>query len=262
LQLSSFSLLCPSGRVTPQKFANSNLSTGRIVCRGKSARGEPVSVLMFWALEFILESCGAYLYWQKSKLLSALLGMCAVGDIITFLLYGHPGYASAFWIYYSLKYLVLIWLACSICGMFVAEKRKSFATISAAFLSLASGALITVFSANGETLKDKLLDGEIAANMILLAIVFIGWIGRRDRLTGTWKWITVGFMVMVGSDLVFTILWTFWDGARHWYPLGAIAAQAIWIIGPMRKVRLDCARLELGRAFIEEDIRRLEQVKF
>jgi hypothetical protein len=205
-----------------------------------------VSVLIFWALEFILESCGAYLYWQKSKMLSSLLGMCATGDLITFLFYGQASYASAFWIFYSLKYLMLVWLACSICGMFVAEKRKSFATLSAAFLSLGSAAMITVFASAGETLKNKLLDGEIAANMILLAVVFIGWIGRRDRLTGMWKFITFGFMVMVASDLIFTILWTFWDGARHFYPIGAISAQLIWIIGPLRSVRLPEFRKSLG----------------
>jgi hypothetical protein len=210
-----------------------------------------VTALLFWAVEFILEACGAYLYWQKSKLLSSLLGMCAVGDLITFLLYGHPVYAQAFWIFYSLKYLMLIWLACSICGMFVAERRKSFGTISAAFLSLSCGALITVFSANGETLKDKLLDGEIAANMILLGMVFVGWVSRRDRLDSTWKWITAGFMVMVGSDLVFTILWTFWDGARHWYPLGCISAQIIWIVGPLKSSRLPGFRMSLPKKYAE-----------
>jgi hypothetical protein len=210
-----------------------------------------VSVLIFWALEFILESCGAYLYWEKSKMLSSLLGMCAMGDLITFLFYGQPSYVQAFWIFYSLKYLMLIWLACSICGMFVAERRKSMATISAAFLSLGSAALITVFASAGETLKNKLLDGEIAANMILLAVVFIGWIGRRDRLTGMWKFISLGFMVMVGSDLVFTILWTFWDGARHWYPLGCISAQVIWICGPLKKVRLPEFRKSLGHEMPE-----------
>jgi hypothetical protein len=207
-----------------------------------------------WAIEFILEAIGAYLYIGRSKLLSAILAVCAVGDFVTAIVLhflGATAYGKTFWGFYSLKYLMLIWLACSICGMFVAERRKSFATISAAFLSLASGALITVFSANGETLKDKLLDGEIAANMILLAIVFIGWIGRRDRLEQTWKWIALGFMVMVGSDLVFTILWTFWEGARHWYPMGAIAAYLIWVAGPLRRVKLPEFRQSLQHKFGE-----------
>ncbi len=207
-----------------------------------------------WAAEFALECIGSALYYNKNKLLSVLLAFCAVGDATTCLIYQAARqtlYANSYWIARSGKYLLLVWLACSICGMFVAERRKSFGTISAAFLSLSSGALITVFSATGETLKDKLLDGEIAANMVLLGMVFVGWVSRRDRLDSTWKWITAGFMVMVGSDLVFTILWTFWDGARHWYPLGAITAQLIWVAGPMRKVKLPECRADLGKKFGE-----------
>lgn len=212
--------------------------------------------IFFWMVEFILEACGAYLYVRRSKLLSALLGMCALGDLITFLFYGSPIYANAFWVFYSVKYLMLIWLACSICGMFVAEKCRSFATLSAAFLSLGSASIIAAFSLTGETLKDKLLDGEIAANMLLLGFVLVGWISRRDKLNQALKWIVAGFIVMVGSDLLFTILWTFWAGARHWYPLGAIAAQLVWVCGPLRTIRLEKKvqeQIEFGRFLIAED---------
>jgi len=202
-----------------------------------------------WAAEFVLEAIGALLYLKRSKLLSALLYVSAMTDMILVFVFGTRFYVAASWSQIALKELMLIWLACSICGMFVAEKRKSFATLSAAFLSLGSAAMITVFAPAGETLKNKLLDAEIAANMILLAVVFIGWIGRRDRLTGMWKFISLGFMVMVGSDLVFTILWTFWDGARHWYPLGAIAAYLIWVAGPLRKIKLPEFRKSLEKKF-------------
>jgi hypothetical protein len=207
-----------------------------------------------WAAMFILECIGARIYSKRSKLMAVYFATAVMLDAGAFAIFQNCGidfYAWSAWAAKGIRGLMLIWLACSICGMFVAERRKSFATISAAFLSLASGALITVFSANGETLKDKLLDGEIAANMILLAIVFIGWIGRRDRLEQTWKWIALGFMVMVGSDLVFTILWTFWEGARHWYPMGAIAAYLIWVAGPLRRVKLPEFRQSLQHKFGE-----------
>lgn len=204
-----------------------------------------------WAAEFLLECIGTVLYLKSNKLLAAIFYVSAISDMALIFLFGGPRYVTASWSQIAIKELMLIWLACSICGMFVAERRKSFATISAAFLSLAAGSLITVFSANGETLKDKLLDGEIAANMILLGMVFVGWVSRKDRLDSTWKCITAGFMVMVGSDLVFTILWTFWDGARHWYPLGVVAAYLIWVAGPMRKVRLGEFRVSLGHKIAE-----------
>lgn len=212
------------------------------------------AVYSLWAAEFCLESIGALVYSGRSKLLSALLAFCALSDAITFaiLRFVSPyAYAWSYWAGRSIKYLFLIWLACSICGMFVAEIHRFQAKITAFVVSISSAALITAVSASGETLKDRLLDGEIAANMLLLGMVFLGYIGRRDRLDSNWQWIAAGFMVMVGSDLIFTALWAFWDGARHWYPLGCIAAQLIWVAGPLRKVKLPECRADLGKKFAE-----------
>lgn len=211
-----------------------------------------MTVYFPWAVMFILECIGARLYSSRSKLMAVYFAASLFLDAIAFAIFRNchiDYYAWTAWTAKSLRGLMLIWLACSICGMFVAEKRKSFATLSAAFLSLGSAALITVFASSGETLKDKLLDGEISANMILLGIVALGWIGRRDRLTGAWKWIVAGFVLMVGSDLVFTVLWTFWAGARHFYPLGAIAAQLTWIYGAMGKFKLPEFRQSLEKQF-------------
>ena len=158
-------------------------------------------------------------------------------------------YAWSAWAAKGIRGLLLIWLACAICGMFVQERRKSFTVISAAFLSIGSASIIVAVGSAGETLKQKLLDGEIAANMILLGFVAVGWISRREKLNQAWKYIAVGFMVMVGSDLVFTALWMVWDGARHWYPIGCIAAQLIWLAGPLRRVKLSECRVSLEKKF-------------
>lgn len=200
-----------------------------------------------WAVELLLECAGAALYLKRSKLLSAILTFCAISDIVLFFVFGTRFYVWASWSQIAVKELMLIWLACSICGMFVAEIHRFQAKITAFVVSISSAALITAVSASGETLKDRLLDGEIAANILLLGMVFLGYLGRRDRLDSNWKWIAAGFMVMVGSDLIFTALWTFWDGARHWYPLGCIAAQLIWVAGPLRKVKLPEFRQSLGQ---------------
>jgi len=173
--------------------------------------------------------------------------MCAVGDLVTFLMFGSASYVLAFWIYSTIKGLMLIWLACSICGMFVAENRKSVTMLSAAIISLGAASLVIAMAFTGETLKEILLDGEIAANFILLGMIFLGWLGRRDKLTAEWKWITAGFMLMVGGDLLFTLLWYFWDGARHWYPVSTIGAQLIWAISPLIPHRLCHARADLGQ---------------
>jgi len=209
-----------------------------------------------WLLEIVLESAGAYMYRRISPLLSALLWFCALTDFIAVpLAIYHPNtiHGWAAWGQTAIKELMLVWLACAICGMFVQERRKSMAVFSAAFLSVGSASIIVAVGSAGETLKQKLLDGEIAANMILLGFVAVGWISRREKLNQAWKWIAVGFMVMIGSDLVFTALWMVWDGARHWYPLGCISAQVIWVCGPLRTVRLSECRADLGQRIVETE---------
>ena len=93
-------------------------------------------------------------------------------------------------------------------------------------------------------MKDRLLDGEIAASMILLGLIGLGWITRLSYLSNAWRWIAAGFVLLVGWDLAITALWTLWDGARYWYPLGTIAGQAVWVLGGLRKEQGE-VRLEL-----------------
>lgn len=208
-----------------------------------------------WAIELLLEALGAVLYRRRSKLLSFILGYCAFGDLILLAIFSsfHEAYAWAFWGYFALKYLFLCLLGCHICGMFVQERNKSQARIAAGVISLGTAAFVTVAYCSAETLKNSLLDGEIAANMVLLGIIALTWIGKRDNLTSSWKWITAGFLIMIGSDLLCTALWTFWDGARHWYPLGAISAQMVWVIGPLKSHRLAEARVSLGKKIPEAE---------
>lgn len=212
------------------------------------------AILLAWVAEIVLEAIGAVLNFRRSRVLFSLLAFCALTDFAAVplaqyypkLVYGWIG-----WSQMAVKQLMLLWLACAICGMFVAERNKVQTIITAAFLSLAGGALVTVAFCTGETLKDRLLDGEIAANFLLLGMVALGWIGRRDRLSPAWKWITAGFMVMIGSDLACTALWTFWEGARHYYPVGAIAAQAIWCAGPLWPHKMRELRGSLGQRIPE-----------
>lgn len=209
---------------------------------------------LLWAVEFILEACGAYLYFRRSKITSFLLGVCAIGDLLTYAVFqtfSRDTYAWSFWIFYAIKYLLLIWLGCAICGMFVREQRKSFAILSSAFMSLGSAAIVMAVGSSGETLKNSLLEGEVTANFILLSFVAVGWISRREKLNQAWKFIAAGFMVMVGSDLLFTALWMGWDGARHLYPIGAISAQILWCVGPLKTVKLGEFRKSLEQKFPE-----------
>jgi len=202
-----------------------------------------------WMAELTLEVIGAALYFKRSKIISAYFAVTALMDVATFLIFqnfSRETYVMASWSRHGIRNVMLLWIGCAICGMFLAERNKAQSRITAAFLALAAGAMVTAFAADGDTLKDCLLDAEIAATMILLVFVTVGWISRNRILPNIWKWIAVGFMVLVGSDLLFTGLWTFWGGARHWYPLGAIAAQLTWIAGPLRSFHLPECRANLG----------------
>lgn len=211
------------------------------------------AILSAWMAELVLESFGAYLYRRRSPLLSTILYFCAITDSAAYLL---RGFLPATWIYFwgswgqfYVKELMLVWLGCAICGMF-AESRgmsKSQAIISATMLSAFTIAFSIAFCFSAETLKGRILAAEITADTILLVIIAVAWItGSGKRLPNIWKWITAGFLVMVGSDMLFTIGWFSTEKIRHFYPLGAIAAYLIWCIGPLRSARLTEFRQSLG----------------
>ena len=201
-------------------------------------RGESVIlVYLSWAAEFLLQLSGAALNWKTSKLLSALLGFLCLTDIVLFIFFqasANTLYPWASWAQQTGRYLLLIFLACEIIGMFLPEADRKKGSIVAGFMAVGIASMITVFSSQGDTLKDKLLDGEIAANMILLAFVSLGWISRARYLSAHWKWIAAGFVTLVGWDLTVTIFWKFFWTARQFYPLGTIAAYVVWIAAPLR----------------------------
>lgn len=214
------------------------------------------AVTAIWAAEMLLECAGAYFNLKRSKLLSAILLLCAACDAATFLifeLFSRTVYAWSYWGAHSLKGLLLIWLGCSICGMFVKERDKVKTVLATGFISAASMSLVVSAFFSRDSLKDRLLDAEIVASILLLGMIALGWIGRSSYLSAEWKIITAGFVLMIGSDLIFTALWTFWDGARHWYPLGTIAALGIWVAGPILPHKLKDCRLSLGRKIVEAE---------
>ena len=212
-----------------------------------------MTVYFLWAVELWLESLGACLNFKRSKLLFFFLAMCAIGDLVTFAVFriSPAFYPWATWIRHAIKNLILLWLGCWICGQFVSERRRSTAVISTGMITACTVALVSVFFFAQDTWKNRLLDSEILMMVILWGVVALGWIGRQGRLTPAWKWITAGFLIMIGSDLLCTALWTFWDGARHWYPLGAISAQMVWVIGPLKSHKLAEARVNLGQRIPE-----------
>jgi len=213
------------------------------------------AIFSAWMADIILESWGAFVYRNRSPLLSVILSFTALTDIAAYALIGiFPPtwiYFWAGWGQFYVKELMLIWLGCAICGMFVEGRNKSQAIISTALMSLIAIVLVMVFFFQAETLKDRLLAAECVADTILLVIVFLAWIGRRAQLSNECKWITAGFLIMVSSDVFFTVGWFSAETMRHWYPAGQIIAYGVWICGPLRKIKLPECRADLGKKFGE-----------
>jgi len=207
-----------------------------------------------WFIELALEVLGAMLYFRRSRLLCSLFSFLAASDIILTAGY-HLARQTVYWQFYWAqrfgKYFILILLACSICGMFVAEKDRSAKIGSSAIIALGTFGLVTVVFCMAHSLKDSLLAAEIAANVVMAVIIWLAWLGRRSVLSAEQKSITLGFIVLIASDIIFTAFWMNWHGARHFYPLGMITAYLIWVAGPLRKITLPECRADLGKKFGE-----------
>jgi hypothetical protein len=207
------------------------------------------AILSVWMAEFILEASGSILNFKRSKLLSFILAIIALMDAVTFVIFRYwpESYPAATWIRHATKNLMLMVLGCSICGMFEEKENRLQASVIAGFISLGTAALALSVGIAGETLKDRLLTGEIVACTLLLSYIFLAWVGQS--LKDDNRWTAAGFVMMIGSDLLFTLLWLKWSGARHLYPIGALAAYGIWVLGPLRKIRLPEFRKSLEKRF-------------
>jgi len=204
-----------------------------------------------WFIELALESLG--FCFCKSKILRALLAFLAASDIILAIILNTVPrvYGWAYWAQRLGKYFILILLACSICGMLVDEKDRTAKIGSTAIIALGTFGFATVAFSMGHSLKDSLLAAEIATNMLLAGIIILAWMGRKAVLSAEQKTETLGFVVLIASDFVFTLLWMKWHGARHFYPLGVIPAYLIWIAEPLKaefwKLRISLERLFIGQ---------------
>lgn len=215
------------------------------------------AILSCWVASFILESGGAFLYFRRNRLLSAILAFCAVTDFLAGAFKAKYSaltlYRDFAWSQLAIKEMLLLWLGCMICGMFVAEQDKIKTFLAAGFMSASSASMVTALAFSGEKFSDRVLNGAIAANGILLAVITLGWIGRKAMLNREWRCIVLGFLVLTGGDLVIAALWPHWSGAETFQALPTIAAYLIWVAGPILPYRLKDCRLSLGQRVQEAE---------
>jgi hypothetical protein len=198
-----------------------------------------------WPLEFSLELLGAFLAFRRRNwIIFSILAFLAVTDPVKLILrvsFGPSAYGWADWAQRSGEYALLCILACQLCGKLLGESWRNLV----AAVSLLGALLVGLVYTGQESLPERLLDAEIAAGMLLCAVVAVGWISRSGRLKAPWNWIAAGLLVYLGSDVAITALWTFWNAGQYLYPIGSLSALALWCIGVWRP--------EEGRAWIKLD---------
>ena len=185
--------------------------------------------VLWWAVEFILETSGALLSFRRYRVLSALLAFRAFADIFTFIALrtlGGDAYGFAYWAVRAIQYLLLCALACQIMGRMLEERRD----LAPYIVGLAGGfgLLVVLISGQSHTFADRFLDAEISASALLAILITLGWATKKMTVSGAWGWITVGFLVSIGGNALCAFLWKFFPGANRLYPVPAIAALVIW----------------------------------
>lgn len=192
-------------------------------------------ISLSWAAVFLIETIGAVSNFKRSKLLFAFLAFASLSEPVTYvILRYYPGsYCWSWWAVEGIQNLMLVGLGAHIVGKFVAEKNKWHMTVGTLFAYGLSIVLVADLAFTSDSLKDRLLNGEMAANSILLAIMFSGWIGRRSYLSAERKWIACGLMAWIGGSMLMTALWLFWNGAGTWYMAGTAPALLIWAARPL-----------------------------
>lgn len=188
-----------------------------------------------WYLEFSLEVCGA-LRTRRYPLLSLYLAVAAIADIATFSIlqaYGWSAYAVADWIQLAIKYLILIFLACQVCGKMLAEKKMHRAALI--FSTIAAGIISAVYQ-SGETITDRLLDAEIAACMFLGILILVAWFGRIRPLDRPWAMIAGGIVTLLALNGAAAYAWKFWEPAKHVITGAEIASLVLFNLAPGMKL--------------------------
>lgn len=207
--------------------------------------------LGFWALsawltEFVLEASGAYLAFRKRlRILAFMLAWRAFMDAATFTIWKlnlHPGYGYTFWaglaVQYAILYALGVQLAAKMTQDFRPNTRRIYMTLAIA-CSVVSYVFVTT-----DLWEKKFFTAEALAGFLLIAVVGVGWIGRKKELEELWKMITAGVLISSLGNAFCAILSGISPKALSFYPLPAITALLVWNAAMIYRKR-EPMRLEL-----------------
>lgn len=195
-----------------------------------------------WLTEFLLESTGAYFAFRRRlKILSFLLAWRAIMDVVTFAIFAlnlHPGYGYTFWAGQAVQYALLYALGIQLAAKMVQDYRPITQYVYKIW-AVAASVCAYVFVTT-ELFEHKFARAEAISSFLLLAVVLLGWIGRKKGLEEPWRLIVVALCVATAGNAACAVAAsTFLPAALSLYPIPAILALLIWNLSvlPRKKIK-------------------------
>lgn len=198
-----------------------------------------------WAVEFVLECSGAYLTFRKRlKILSALLAWRAFMDLVTFAIFiaAPEQYAVVMWLGRAVQYAILYALGIQLAAKMVADYRPLTQYVYKT-LAVVSSVATYVFVST-ELWEHKFSRAEAVTSFLLLAVVLLGWIGRKKGLEEPWRLFALGLILSAAGNAFCSILSIWTPNALAMYPIPAILALLIWNLAAIYRKK-EPMRLEL-----------------
>lgn len=191
------------------------------------------AAFLFWFAELVLEITGAILTFRNRRDLTTLwlyLGFRAFADMVTMGLY--CAYVTSWqfnWAQKAAQYLFLCALAAQICGRLTGERRRGPVAFFGFFIALAVAWVGSALFLTGVDLPVKILGGMCCASMLLGIVILIIRLDAGRSLDAPWTIIMRGLITSLVTNAVLFFCWNnHLDGARHWIPIGEIAALLMW----------------------------------
>lgn len=211
---------------------------------------------MAWGCEFLLESSGAFLAFRKRlKILSVLLAWRAFMDAVTFvifILHLHPSYGFTMWAGKAVQYALLYALGVQLAAKMIQDYRPITQQVYQA-IAISSSVATFVFITT-ELWEHKFARAEAITGFLLIAVVLVGWIGRKKGLEDPWRMVLFGVVVGAVGNSLCAVLSARWSGALRIYPVPALIALMIWNWSVLPRKRMKLSEFRGGADQIKKPV--------
>lgn len=215
---------------------------------------------ILWATEFLLEGLGAYFAFRRKLIpLGAYLAFRSVAEIITFGFLLFAGQGTAFWVDFWLRttaYILFWGLSMFMVAQIMREDEHT--TEFYWIMAMIFGTLAVLYFHAQPLTMHRIWGFEMWADIIAAALVCMA-MGVQEfegrMVPALFGMVSLGIGIHSLSDGLLCAAQYHGKDVAAWYPLGAIAALGLWIIGPMKALkveRLAQEQIEFGRFLVAD----------